>query len=239
MSAAEQEAMNRPRTVTIESPTSVVANGADGAITRLEMILNDETVHWSASTTAATGRVVYQADHALLRIDDEDERALAASFQRAKPSGGDGWLRFFQAAITTAQVLSDPTGRAYNDFIAQNVPVLAPLVNAVNQMGVAAGTTAAGAAAGASGAMGGAGYPTRQMVNLGSTCPGFTLENYRTRSFEGGADTQLFTMCGHAFEYYNMYLNAIRQGYSEADANRTYSAHEQSARVAIAFRKGH
>ena len=46
-------------------------------------------------------------------------------------------------------------------------------------------------------------------------------------------------MCGQAFEYYTMYKRAIAQGYSEADANRTYAAHEQSARVAEGFLDSH
>jgi hypothetical protein len=32
-----------------------------------------------------------------------------------------------------------------------------------------------------------------------------------------------------------MYKRAIAQGYSEADANRTYAAHAQSAQVANSF----
>jgi hypothetical protein len=36
-----------------------------------------------------------------------------------------------------------------------------------------------------------------------------------------------------------MYKRAIAQGYSEADANRTYAAHEDSARVAKGFLGSH
>jgi hypothetical protein len=66
-------------------------------------------------------------------------------------------------------------------------------------------------------------------------CTGFTLQNYRQRGLEGGNDVQLKTMCAQAFEYYNMYLNAIRQGYAEADANRTYDAHAGAALNASSF----
>ena len=66
-------------------------------------------------------------------------------------------------------------------------------------------------------------------------CAGFTLQNYRQRGLEGGNDVQLKTMCAQAFEYYNMYLNAIRQGYGEADANRTYDAHAGAALNASSF----
>jgi hypothetical protein len=78
-------------------------------------------------------------------------------------------------------------------------------------------------------------YPTKPNRATGQFCPGFTMENFETKAFQGGNDTQLFTMCGQAFNYYRMYLNAIRQGYAEADANRTYDAHVKSARVAEQF----
>ncbi|MDP1588538.1 MAG: hypothetical protein Q8M07_12385 [Prosthecobacter sp.] len=73
-------------------------------------------------------------------------------------------------------------------------------------------------------------YPTRPNLALGAQCPGFTIANYRTHAFNGGNDQQLYSLCGQAFEYYKMYLNAIDQGYSEADANRTYDAHQGAVR---------
>ena len=36
-----------------------------------------------------------------------------------------------------------------------------------------------------------------------------------------------------------MYKRAIAQGYSEADANRTYAAHQQSAQVAQGYLQSH
>ncbi len=74
-------------------------------------------------------------------------------------------------------------------------------------------------------------YPTRPNLAEGPQCPGFTISNYRTHAYEGGRDQQLYSHCGVAFEYYKWYLNAIEQGYSEADANRTYNAHEGAVRV--------
>lgn len=87
-------------------------------------------------------------------------------------------------------------------------------------------------------ASGGGSYPTRPNLATGA-CAGFTEGNYRTKALEGGGDSQLNTMCGQAFEYYTMYKRAIAQGYSEADANRTYAAHEQSARVASGYLSSH
>jgi hypothetical protein len=96
------------------------------------------------------------------------------------------------------------------------------------------GLGAAGIAASSAGAGAGS-YPTRPNLLASSTCPGFTEANYRQKALAGGPDTQLATMCGQAFEYYTMYKRAIAQGYSEADANRTYAAHAQSAQVANSF----
>lgn len=94
-----------------------------------------------------------------------------------------------------------------------------------------------GSAVGASSAGVRPNFPTKPNLAT-SACAGFTESNYRQKAFEGGPDTQLLTMCGQAFEYYTMYKRAIAQGYSEEDCNRTYAAHEQSARVAINFLAG-
>jgi hypothetical protein len=83
---------------------------------------------------------------------------------------------------------------------------------------------------------GGGSYPTRPNALNGSpACSMMNEGNYRTVAVSGGNDVQLKTMCGQAFEYYHMYKNAIAQGYSEADANRTYAAHQGAAQNAISF----
>jgi hypothetical protein len=83
---------------------------------------------------------------------------------------------------------------------------------------------------------GGGSYSTRPNLLEGSpACAMMNESNYRTEALSGGNDVQLKTMCGQAFEYYHMYKNAIAQGYSEADANRTYAAHEGAAQNAISF----
>lgn len=100
-----------------------------------------------------------------------------------------------------------------------------------------AGSATSATASGLAGASGGS-YPTRPNL-AASACAGFTEGNYRQKALSGGGDQQLHTMCGQAFDYYAMYKRAIAQGYSEADANRTYAAHEQSARVAQGFLRSH
>ena len=81
-------------------------------------------------------------------------------------------------------------------------------------------------------------YPTQPNLATGS-CAGFTESNYREKAVSGGGDQQLYTMCGQAFEYYTMYKRAIAQGYSQADAERTYDAHRQAAATASGFLSSH
>jgi hypothetical protein len=102
---------------------------------------------------------------------------------------------------------------------------------------ISGNTASVGGMGGLGNASGGGGsYPTRPNLLDGSpACSMMNQNNYRDVSLSGGNDVQLKTMCGQAFEYYHMYLNAISQGYSEADANRTYAAHQGAAQNAIAF----
>jgi hypothetical protein len=44
-----------------------------------------------------------------------------------------------------------------------------------------------------------------------------------------GDDAHLYAACGQAFELYNMYLNAIKQGYVESESKRTHDAHVGAA----------
>lgn len=95
------------------------------------------------------------------------------------------------------------------------------------------GTTPAGTSAG-SGTK--ASYPTKPNVLSGqAACSMMNESNYRQVGVSGGNDVQLKTMCAQAYEYYTMYKRAIAQGYSEADANRTFAAHQQAAQNAISF----
>lgn len=115
-----------------------------------------------------------------------------------------------------------------------------PVVNALGGMGeqlLADGNTGMPASAG--GVVSGASsYPTQ--ANLaGGACSGFTEGNYRQMAVQGGGDSQLYTMCGQAFEYYTMYKRAIAQGASQADANRTYEAHRQAAATASGYLSSH
>lgn len=81
-------------------------------------------------------------------------------------------------------------------------------------------------------------YPTRPNTLLGSeACEGYTNQNFMSYFEQNstGPDVQLHTLCAGAFNYYSMYLNAIRMGYSESEANITYGAFEDAALVATDF----
>lgn len=88
----------------------------------------------------------------------------------------------------------------------------------------------AGAGPGASAAGTSASYPVEPPVDLSEACAGFTEANYRTKALNApGDDAHLYAACGQAFELYHMYQNAVRQGYSQSDAMRTYDAHRKAA----------
>lgn len=81
-------------------------------------------------------------------------------------------------------------------------------------------------------------YPARPNILSGHpACRGYTVDNYKQyfQQNSKGPDVQLHSLCAGAYNYYWMYLNAIKQGYSQADSDRTYAAFTDSAKVAINF----
>jgi hypothetical protein len=182
-----------------------------------------ETARYGAYTAAVEAQLVQQA---------QAQRAQQAAQAEEDDSGGGllGALTMGAGAALGGGDASQVLGAA-----AQGASMADPGSGAANILGAAAGTTGApqmdvagalmgNAAAGASSMAGGGSYPTKPNLAVGY-CPGFTEGNYRQVAL-GGDDQQRNTLCGGAFEYYTMYKRAIAQGYSEADANRTYAAHE-------------
>ena len=92
---------------------------------------------------------------------------------------------------------------------------------------------------GLSGVAGQAMAAAKPNVIDGGACSKVTASNYRTEALVKDGDTQLRTMCGAAHEYYNVYLNALKQGYSPADADRSYQAHVQAATTAASYAQTH
>jgi len=145
-------------------------------------------------------------------------------------SGGSGDLAALANLLAAAA--SDGAG---------NDPAVNQAINDLLAAAMAAGA-AGGGGLGAAGPLPGSVLPGASAgggfkPNLAATaaCAGFTEANYRQMALRGGGDTQLDTMCGQAFEYYTMYKRALAQGYSVADADRTYQAHAAAARVANGF----
>lgn len=81
-------------------------------------------------------------------------------------------------------------------------------------------------------------YPARPNTLEGhAACAGYTVDNYKERfaANSEGNDVQLHSLCAGAYNYYWMYLNAIRKGFSQADSDRTYAAFQQAATTVKAF----
>jgi hypothetical protein len=101
---------------------------------------------------------------------------------------------------------------------------------------IAAAAAAIVSAAGPASAQGA--YPARPNTLAGHpSCAGYTVDNYKERfaANSEGPDVQLHSLCAGAYNYYWMYLNAIRKGFSQADSDRTYAAFEKAALVVKTF----
>lgn len=175
--------------------------------------------------------------------DPEYQRQIQERAARREKENG-GWFRSLVGAglgLAAANAAGMDATQAAG-MAAKGAAAMNPGSQAAQLAGATGDALLQGSGAGASSgaAAGGAGrrasYPTRPNVLAGqAACAMMDEGNYRQVGTAGGTDVQLRTMCAQAYEYYVMYKRAIAQGYAEADANRTYAAHEQSARNAIAF----
>jgi ankyrin repeat protein len=74
---------------------------------------------------------------AAVRAEQERQHAAATARAAAQPrqqASSSGLAGALSNALTVGAVLSDPSGRAYNNFMASNVPALAPLAQVANQV---------------------------------------------------------------------------------------------------------
>jgi hypothetical protein len=176
------------------------------------------------------------------------EAARQAAAQRAAQGGGFQWGKL--AALTLGAVAAGvgdlDAGTQANlllgavqDSMAGNQG-MSNLQSAASSIG--ASSSASGAALGlSSGGAAGGSYPPRPNTLDGHpACRGYTVDNYKQyfEANKNGGDTQLHTMCAAAYNYYWMYLNAIRQGYSQQDSDRTYAAFKNAAAVATSYYQG-
>lgn len=175
------------------------------------------------------------------RVAQQQADARAAEQARKQSGGGGGLLGALGGAALGA--LAGGNSEQIVGAAMKGAAMVDPNMAALDSVGDSMITGNSGAigvpgiGGGASQAQAGGGsYPTRpNLLNGSAACSMMNQGNYREVGLSGGNDVQLKTMCAQAHEYYSMYLNAIRQGYSEADANRTYAAHEGAAQNAISF----
>jgi hypothetical protein len=186
----------------------------------------------------------------LAQLEAQRRAAAAAAQAQQEKQGGFQWGKF--AALTTGAVAgglgkmdADTQANILTGIIRDSASGNEGISNFQGAAGsvaasnpLSSGGYASGGAGGGKGAVTPGSYPTKPPA-FGShpACSGYTVDNYK-QVFEqnaNGPDVQLHTHCAGAYNYYWMYLNAIRQGYAEHDANRTYAAHADAARVAMSF----
>ncbi|MBW3568424.1 MAG: hypothetical protein KY410_10795 [Proteobacteria bacterium] len=223
---------------TLLEVSSIVRDPGGNIVNRINAHYRDMDLGGAAPATTVTSDT---ADAALAAIRQ-------GSQQVAEPEDdGPDWLDVALGVAEVAIVLSDDSGAAYNAWVANKSPELAGLANAANAMNSGAGgpsnplsSTSADArpTPGGVGAVSPGSYPKRESALKGhAACARYNVDNYK-EEFErnsNGPDVQLHTLCAAAYNYYWMYLNAIRKGYSESDANITYNAHHDASRVALDF----
>ena len=69
----------------------------------------------------------------------------------------------------------------------------------------------------------------------GCDAVGVNASNFKEAALSGGNDSQLKTLCGAAYNYWWMYNNAFKQGYSADDAEITWKEHAKAAAVVNNF----
>lgn len=235
--------MNSENYVMLDGALSTYVYPESGGVTsdqdRLTTTYFRATTNAPAAFTSPAQIASYQAQHEALRaasarLSADTEQRMQAN----KPSFGT----LLANALTVATVATDTSGTAYNNYIAANVPELAGLAQAANAMNAAGPNTQTtiqtSSPTGGAGAVTPGSYPTRDNWLAGQpACSGYTVENYQTvyGANANGKDAQLHALCAGAFNYYAMYLNAIRKGYSQSDSNITYGVFDDAARSAVNF----
>jgi hypothetical protein len=184
---------------------------------------------------AAAARARQQQQQQAAADDGDDFGALfgaVAGGVGAALAGGNAEMVVGSALKSAEMASDDPQTRSL--LAGQGDQLIAAGAGRMG-IGLPSAPNAAVAGLGSAG-LGGGSYPTRPNALAGSpACAMMNETNYREVALSGGGDVQLKTLCGQAFEYYQVYRNAIAQGYSEADANRTYDVHQKAARQVIQF----
>lgn len=210
------------------------SSGSAGVQDDRRALMNQQVAAHRAQVAEEQARIAAEERR---RAQEEEARRQAAA-ERANSGSLLGTLLVAGAGAATAAAYGGDTAQILGGAL-KGAQIANPESAVANALGSQADTLIAGGS-GSTGstASSGGGYSTKPNLAAGA-CPGFTESNYRSVAVSGGGDQQLYTMCGQAFEYYVMYKRAIAQGYSEADAKRTYAAHEQAANTARNFTQTH
>lgn len=206
-----------------------------------DLIATDEQERlWQQASAGVQNARVQQQQ--LIAARQAEQRRLA----QAQQQSGFQWGKF--AAVTAGMALG---GVAELDSQTQAELLLGAVQDSMaGQEGMAGLQSAAasssqrmgaGSAASATGQRGGRGpqnwTPEPNLLAGSAACAGYTDANFK-QHFEAnsrGPDVQLHTLCAAAYNYYAMYLNAARQGYTKQEAQVTHDAHRDAARVAEDF----
>lgn len=118
----------------------------------------------------------------------------------------------------------------------QGVSGLQQSVDATTQRLAQGGGSGGGASLATPGGGGADWTPEPNTLEGSDACPGYTSQNYKEYyAANSQSDVQLHSLCAAAFNYYSMYLNAKKQGYSKQEAHRTYEAFQGAASTAEGY----
>lgn len=176
------------------------------------------------------------------RVAELQRQREAADRKRQQEAGGFQWGKLIAMTAAAAPLAIEGVDsqvqlEVFSGIVQDSMSGVQGMSNLQTAADNASARFQSGSGAPAGG--GGAGtYPPRPNTLAGHpACAGYTVDNYKEHfaANRNGPDVQLHSLCAGAYNYYWMYLNAIRQGYSQPDSDRTYSAFQDAARVATDF----
>lgn len=179
------------------------------------------------------------------------EARLASQQAASETEGGAGLLGALGGAIVgvfaggdTEQVIGAAMKGAAiadpNSELAQGLNTAgdALITGDTSAIDNAMGTSSLGDVASTGGGGGGSGEWKGPVSMPGCDAVGVNFDNFKSAALSGGNDVQLKTLCGAAYNYYWMYRNAEKQGYSPDGADITWQEHAKAAAVVNEFYAG-
>jgi hypothetical protein len=232
---------------TSSDPKEAAAKKGSWALQDVTKMATDDIVQQASNRLAARKTAVANAQVQKARAAERarQEARAEAQAKASRGGGGGGFLGALGGAMLGAMAGGDTSqilgAAAKGAAIVDPNSEMAGALNTVGDSmitGNSAGLDNAiaanlGSAAGLSG--GGGARHTSPVPMPGCDAVNVNADNYRSAALSGGNDVQLKTLCGAAYEYWWMYNNAFKQGYSAADAEITYTEHSKAAAVVNQF----